>query len=79
MLYLSTFLEGLLSFFSPCILPLLPIYLSVLSGSREKSRLKTFIMTLGFCLGISTLFFFFAFVSSHLTSLFKSNQSIFPG
>ena len=77
MLYLSTFLEGLLSFFSPCILPLLPIYLSVLSGSKEKSRLKTFIMTLGFCLGISTLFFFFAFVSSHLTSLFKSNQSIF--
>ena len=77
MLYFSTFLEGLLSFFSPCILPLLPVYLGILSGSENKSRKKTFIMTLGFCLGISTIFFFFAFVSSSLSTVFRKNQAIF--
>lgn len=76
-LYFSTFLEGLLSFFSPCILPLLPVYLGILSGSENKSRKKTFIMTLGFCLGISTIFFFFAFVSSSLSTVFRKNQAIF--
>ena len=29
---LTVFLQGLLSFFSPCVLPLLPMYISYLSG-----------------------------------------------
>ena len=31
---LLVFIEGLLSFFSPCILPILPVYLSILSNSN---------------------------------------------
>ena len=76
-MYFLIFLEGIMSFFSPCILPLLPVYLGYLSGSEDKSRKNTFKMTLGFCLGIATLFFFFAFASSGLSTLFKNNQPIF--
>ena len=37
------FLEGLLSFLSPCILPILPIYLSILSNSSiENLKIKIY-------------------------------------
>ena len=29
------FIEGLLSFFSPCVLPIIPVYLSILSNSSS--------------------------------------------
>ena len=60
------FIEGLLSFFSPCILPILPVYLSILSNSNvdvlkngEDKFVKTalFKNTILFVLGISTTFF----------------------
>ena len=39
---LTVFLQGLLSFFSPCVLPLLPLYIGYLSGgnSRKGRRRK---------------------------------------
>lgn len=49
------FVEGLVSFFSPCVLPLLPIYLGYLSGSLEDeapSRKKSLWFTIIFILGI---------------------------
>ena len=64
--FLLVFIEGLLSFFSPCILPILPIYLSILSNSNvdvlknENNKfIKTslFKNTILFVLGISTTFF----------------------
>ena len=57
----SLFLEGLLSFFSPCVLPLVPLYLGYLTkdakmiaqdGSVKYSRLKTLFFTLFFILGV---------------------------
>ena len=59
------FLEGLLSFFSPCILPLVPLYIGYLTkgsmmtdenGQVRYDRMKTLILTIGFVLGISTVF-----------------------
>lgn len=52
---IMAFLEGVVSFFSPCVLPLLPIYLGYLSGSLEDkapSRKKTLIFTMTFIVGI---------------------------
>ena len=34
----GAFLQGILSFFSPCVLPLLPVYFSYLSGGAEKDE-----------------------------------------
>ena len=40
MIYLVTFLEGIMSFISPCMLPLLPVYLSFFAGGDEGERKK---------------------------------------
>lgn len=66
---LSLFIEGLLSFFSPCVLPLIPLYMSYLSSNYKKTSedgkttYKTknvFIMTVFFVLGISLVFILLA-------------------
>lgn len=48
---IAIFLEGLLSFLSPCVLPLVPIYLGYLSANHE-SRRKTIWFTIWFIIGI---------------------------
>ncbi|MGL5677628.1 MAG: cytochrome c biogenesis protein CcdA [Cellulosilyticaceae bacterium] len=62
--YIVVFLEGLISFLSPCVLPILPVYLAVLSRSQNNemidARSKKKVMlrnTILFVLGISTTFF----------------------
>jgi cytochrome c-type biogenesis protein len=58
------FIAGLLSFFSPCVLPLVPVYLTVLSGKAASSiipvekpkRWVVFLHGLFFILGFSTVF-----------------------
>ena len=35
---LTVFLQGLLSFFSPCVLPLVPLYISYLAGGADFLR-----------------------------------------
>lgn len=59
--YFIVFLEGIVTFISPCILPMLPIYLSYLAGNigpehqkTKKSRLMT--NAAGFVMGFSILF-----------------------
>ena len=74
------FLEGLLSFFSPCILPLVPLYIGYLTkgsmmtdenGQVRYDRMKTLILTIGFVLGISTVFVIAGLGSSALATVFK--------
>lgn len=81
---LTVFLQGILSFFSPCVLPLLPIYLGYLSGGEKKEdgtyhypRTRTFVNTLAFTLGISFVFFFLGFGFSGLGSLLTDHKQIF--
>ena len=59
---LTVFLQGLLSFFSPCVLPLLPLYIGYLSGGTgvrgedgviRYDRKKVMIHTLCFVVGVS--------------------------
>ena len=77
------FIEGLLSFFSPCILPILPVYLSILSNSNvdvlkngEDKFVKTalFKNTILFVLGISTTFFILGSSVNILSSFFSENK-----
>ena len=54
--YFIAFLEGIITFISPCLLPMLPIYASYFAGGGERSRKKTLIGSLGFVLGFTTVF-----------------------
>lgn len=63
---LTVFLQGLISFFSPCVLPLMPLYMGYLAGGTYKRteegtitypRKRVFLNTLFFALGITFAFF----------------------
>lgn len=76
------FCEGVISFFSPCVLPLIPMYLGYLSGKGrgndgEYSQTRILLHTLFFILGIATTFFVAAYLSSSLaTALTKHSITI---
>lgn len=55
MKYLITFVEGVASFISPCILPIIPIYISYFA-TDSKSTKKSLINSLGFISGFSIVF-----------------------
>jgi len=67
---LLTFAAGFLSFFSPCVLPLIPSYLSILSGGitsdtePDKKRFILFITTISFVLGFTAVFIIFSIIIS---------------
>ena len=56
MQYLIAFLEGIITFISPCLLPMLPIYISYFAGGGERSTRKTVTTALGFVLGFTAVF-----------------------
>ena len=56
MQYVISFLEGVVTFISPCLLPMLPIYISYFAGGGERSTGKTLRCALGFVLGFTAVF-----------------------
>ncbi len=83
---ITVFLEGILSFFSPCVLPLVPLYMGYLSGgtlktnedgSIEYDRKKVIINTLFFVVGIGMAFFLLGLGISAAGRFFKGNQLLF--
>ena len=54
--YLISFLEGVITFISPCLLPMLPIYISYFAGGGERSVGKTLKGALGFVTGFTLVF-----------------------
>ncbi len=56
MQYVISFLEGIVTFISPCLLPMLPIYISYFSGGGERSTAKTLKCASGFVLGFTAVF-----------------------
>ncbi|MHB1153694.1 MAG: cytochrome c biogenesis CcdA family protein [Eubacteriales bacterium] len=56
--YIISFLEGIITFISPCMLPMLPIYISYFSGSSsaETKKNKALINAIGFVLGFTIVF-----------------------
>lgn len=56
MQYLILFLEGIITFISPCLLPMLPVYISYFAGGEEISSGKTVKNALGFVLGFTVVF-----------------------
>lgn len=84
--FMLVFLEGFLSFFSPCVLPLIPVYISYLAGNGKKissdgtviyKRKIVLINTLFFVLGISSVFFLLGLSFSALGTFFNQNRVLF--
>ena len=80
---LTVFFQGLLSFFSHCVLPLIPIYIGYLSGGTGKigedgkihfKRSKVMVHTLCFVLGVSFAFFLLGLGFSTVGTFLKDNQ-----
>ena len=75
---ITVLLQGFISFFSPCVLPLLPLYIGYLSGGTGKWKEgKVLRHTLFFVLGISATFFILGLGVSTLGTFFSSNQALF--
>lgn len=83
---LTVFFQGLISFFSPCVLPLIPLYIGYLSGgtgSRGEDgriyykRSKVMLHTLCFVIGVSFAFFLLGLGFSAMGGFFKNNQLMF--
>ena len=69
MQYLITFLEGIISFISPCMLPMLPIYISYFAGNADKKRhivSRAVAFVLGFTLIFTSLGLFAGTLSGFL-------------
>lgn len=84
--FILVFFEGLLSFFSPCVIPLIPLYMGYLAGNTEVvgedgminyNRKKVFLHTLSFVLGISVAFFILGISFTALGTLLNQNQVLF--
>ncbi len=56
MQYFISFLEGIITFISPCLLPMLPIYISYFAGGGQRSTRKTLVGAFGFVLGFTVVF-----------------------
>lgn len=83
---IAVFIQGLLSFFSPCVLPLIPLYVGYLAGGIAQKddegnvsypRKKVLINTLFFVVGVSFAFFLLGFGFSALGQFFTGNQRLF--
>lgn len=69
--YLITFLEGFISFISPCMLPMLPIYISYFAGSQETDNSRrTFINAFFFVIGFSFVYMILGMFAGTIGKLF---------
>ena len=75
MQYLICFLEGIITFISPCLLPLLPVYVTYFAGGGERNSIKTLTNAMGFVLGFTTVFVMLGAMAGTFGSVLKSHQT----
>jgi cytochrome c-type biogenesis protein len=75
MQYVISFLEGIITFISPCLLPMLPIYISYFAGGGQRSTRKTLAGALGFVAGFTAVFVAMGALAGTLGSFLKQHQT----
>ena len=75
MQYLISFLEGIITFISPCLLPMLPIYISYFAGGGERSARRTLTCACGFVLGFTCVFVSMGALAGTIGSFLKEYQT----
>ena len=75
MQYFISFLEGIITFISPCLLPMLPIYISYFAGGGERSTKKSLMGALGFVTGFTAVFVMMGALAGTLGGLLREYQT----
>ena len=75
MQYLIAFLEGIITFISPCLLPMLPIYISYFAGGGQRSAGKTLKGALGFVTGFTVVFVLLGALAGTVGSFLREYQT----
>ena len=74
MQYIISFLEGIITFISPCLLPMLPIYISYFAGGGERTTKKTLTGALGFVAGFTVVFMAMGALAGTVGSFLRTYQ-----
>ena len=81
--YILTFTEGILTFISPCILPMLPIYFIYLTGASENKNTaavpdknRMLVNSIGFVAGFTIVFVLLGATVTSLGHFFESNRLV---
>ena len=75
--YLLILLEGIASFISPCVLPMIPIYIVYFTGEEEKNLRKAVINSIGFVLGFTVIFLLLSVFASTFGNIVSKNMQYF--
>jgi len=75
MQYVIAFLEGVITFISPCLLPMLPVYISYFAGGGERTTAKTVKGALGFVTGFTVVFVAMGALAGTLGSFLREYQT----
>ena len=73
--YIAVFIGGVITSFTPCIYPLIPIMVGVIGASKEKSPLNNFFISLSYVSGMAIVFSVLAMIAGLTGSLFGRIQS----
>ena len=76
MQYVISFLEGIITFISPCLLPMLPIYISYFAGGGERSTGRTLKGALGFVTGFTVIFVAMGALAGTVGSFLRQYQTV---
>lgn len=74
MQYFISFIEGIITFISPCLLPMLPIYISYFAGGGSRTIRKTLANAVGFVIGFTIVFVSMGALASTIGSFLKNYQ-----
>lgn len=75
MQYIVSFLEGIITFVSPCLLPMLPLYISYFAGGGERNTKTTLKNAFGFVLGFTTVFVAMGALAGTVGAFLKEYQT----
>ena len=75
MQYVISFLEGIITFISPCLLPMLPIYISYFAGGGVRTTGKTLKGALGFVSGFTLIFVLMGALAGTVGSFLREYQT----
>lgn len=75
MQYVISFLEGIITFISPCLLPMLPVYVTYFAGGGERNVKKTLTGALGFVAGFTVVFVALGALAGTVGSFLREYQN----